>query len=205
MAKRHGPPRPPPRPAAAADGDDDADRDAWARAVSDVQPLDDPRRAGGRARRKPPPPVPLAPPPPPEDFAALLAASEPFDVRRDGASIEGRGTDVDVRLLRDLKGGAIRIEERIDLHGATRERAVRALVAFVRQARAAGRRAVLVIHGRGAGSEGGTAVLRRAVHEWLASDEAAADVLAFASAPPRDGGTGATRVLLRRANRRGSR
>ena len=67
------------------------------------------------------------------------------------------------------------------------------------RSRADGRRAVLVIHGRGQNSEAGEPVLRPALHDWLASAAGArAGVMAFAPAPPRAGGTGATVVLLRR-------
>ena len=61
---------------------------------------------------------------------------------------------------------------------------------------------MLVIHGRGQNSEGGTAVLRPALAEWLAGAAAArVGVMAFAPAPARAGGVGATVVLLRRLDR----
>jgi DNA-nicking Smr family endonuclease len=122
-----------------------------------------------------------------------------FVVERVGDAVMGRATDVSVEVLRGLRRGDHRPEARLDLHGQTREEALRAVERFVLRARADGRRAVLVIHGRGQNSEAGEPVLRPALHEWLAGAAAArAGVMAFAPAPPRAGGTGATIVLLRR-------
>ena len=123
----------------------------------------------------------------------------PFEVERVGDAVTGRAADVSAEVLRGLKRGDHRPEARLDLHGQTREEALRAAERFVLRSRADGHRAVLVIHGRGQNSEAGEPVLRPALHEWLASAAAArAGVMAFAPAPARAGGTGATVVLLRR-------
>jgi DNA-nicking Smr family endonuclease len=118
-------------------------------------------------------------------------------------TIEGRGSGVDARAFRALKSGDTAVEARLDLHGLSRERALAALERFVAGARADGRRAVLVIHGRGAHSGDARPVLKPLVWRWLAAAPAAsAAVLAFASARPAQGGDGATLLLLRRAAKR---
>ena len=89
-------------------------------------------------------------------------------------------------------------EERIDLHGARRDAAGRLLARRIASARARGLRAVVVIHGRGQHSPDGEAVLRDALPGWLTRGATAREVLAFAPAPDRLGGRGATMVLLRR-------
>jgi DNA-nicking Smr family endonuclease len=123
----------------------------------------------------------------------------PFEVERVGDAVAGQASDVSAEVVRGLRRGDHRPEARLDLHGQTREEALRAVERFMLRARADGRRAVLVIHGRGQNSEAGEPVLRPALHEWLAGAAAArAGVMAFAPAPPRAGGTGATIVLLRR-------
>ncbi len=123
----------------------------------------------------------------------------PFEVERVGDAVSGRAADVSADVLRGLRRGDHRPEARLDLHGQTREEALRAVERFVLRSRADGHRAVLVIHGRGQNSEAGEPVLRPALQEWLASAAAArAGVMAFAPAPARAGGTGATVVLLRR-------
>ncbi len=123
----------------------------------------------------------------------------PFVVEQSGESISGRAPEVSLRLLRELRGGELPVGGRLDLHGRTRDEAVRGVARFVALARERGARTVLVIHGRGHNSEPGGAVLRPAVWAWLASAASArAGVMAFVSARPRDGGGGATLVLLRR-------
>ena len=74
----------------------------------------------------------------------------------------------------------------------------RALRETILRAVAAGARCLLVVHGRGLHSEGG-AVLRESLPNWLAETPIGPEVLAFTSAAERDGGAGATYVLLRRS------
>ncbi|MFQ5763309.1 MAG: Smr/MutS family protein [Rhodospirillales bacterium] len=84
----------------------------------------------------------------------------------------------------------------IDLHGLTQAEAHRALTAFLHGSRDAGRRAVLVITGKGSGTGGG--VLQGAVPQWLNEAAIRPMIRAFAHAPPRRGGEGALTVLLKR-------
>ena len=126
-------------------------------------------------------------------------AGRPFEVERVGDAVAGRAADVSAEVLRALRRGDHRPEASLDLHGQTREEALRAVERFLLRSRADRNRAVLVIHGRGQNSEAGEPVLRPALQEWLASAAASrAGVMAFAPAPPRAGGTGATVILLRR-------
>jgi DNA-nicking Smr family endonuclease len=138
--------------------------------------------------------------------AAILASNEAFEtsatfaIATVGEAIEGRATGVDVKLLRRLKAGELRVEARLDLHGRTRDEALDVLERFLADARAQRRRCVLVVHGRGAHSEDDAPVLKPMVWRWLAASSLAAGaVLAFASARPAQGGVGATLVLLRQA------
>lgn len=131
--------------------------------------------------------------------SASAGSRPPFEVDKIGDGVAGRAADVSAELLRGLRRGDHRPEARLDLHGQTREASLRAVERFLLRSRAEGHRAVLVIHGRGQNSEAGEPVLRPAVHEWLASAASArAGVMAFAPAPARAGGTGATVILLRR-------
>jgi len=132
-------------------------------------------------------------------LARGASGASSFEIERVGEAVAGRATDVSAEVLRGLRRGDHRPEARLDLHGQTREESLRAVERFFLRSRADGHRTVLVIHGRGQNSEAGEPVLRPALHEWLASAAAArAGVMAFAPAPPRAGGTGATVVLLRR-------
>ena len=69
---------------------------------------------------------------------------------------------------------------------------------FVRQAEALGMRSVLVIHGKGENSaeQEQASIIKGCVNHWLQQCE---QVLAFHSARPQHGGTGAVYVLLRKS------
>jgi len=108
---------------------------------------------------------------------------------------------LDPALLRRLKRGGYAVEDRLDLHGLTRDGARGAVDRFLRGARLDGKRCVLLIHGRGRHSEDELPVLKEGLRGWLASGSFGRQVLAFASARPADGGVGALYVLLRRAGR----
>ncbi len=97
------------------------------------------------------------------------------------------------KLQRRIRQGLIRPEASLDLHGYRRVDAVDALDAFLERARAAGKRMLIVVHGRGYRSAG-EAVLRPLVHRRLAER---GDVLAWCPAQPRDGADGASYVYLR--------
>jgi DNA-nicking Smr family endonuclease len=100
-------------------------------------------------------------------------------------------------VFRDLRSGRIPIEGELDLHGLTQPEAKRTLDQFLRYSQAKDRqRAVRIIHGKGHGSQHGKSALRESVIDWLRQSDA---VLAFSEAGPGDGGSGAVRVLLKRA------
>jgi DNA-nicking Smr family endonuclease len=125
-----------------------------------------------------------------------------FIVERTEETVSGRAADVGGPVVRALRRGDPPVAARLDLHGRAAAEVPRALAGFLTAARSRGARAALVIHGRGQGSEAGHAVLRPAVWDWLATSAAASvGVMAFSTAAPRDGGTGATVVLLHRAGR----
>ncbi len=108
----------------------------------------------------------------------------------------GRARDCPERVLRVLWGGEPAPAERIDLHGLDRERAQRQLARSLESAAARDVACVLVIHGVGRGSGEAAGVLRELLPTWLTSGRCGKTVRAFAPARPRDGGDGATYVLL---------
>ena len=176
---------------------DDDDEDAFAEAMRGARPLPPGHTrvtgeapvARPRGKRAPAP-------------AAAAAAAPSFVVEQVGDTISGRAPDVAIKLVQALRAGAPAVDARLDLHGRARAEALRGLERFAVAARARGARALLVIHGSGHRSDAAGPVLRPAVWEWLASAAAArAGVMAFTSARPRDGGAGATLILLRRASR----
>ena len=107
-----------------------------------------------------------------------------------------RWPGVERRNAERLKRGKHRIESRLDLHGMTQAEAHHALLGFIRAARAKGTRCVLVITGRGTFGGG---VLKAAVPRWFEEPDFRPHLLAVSPAQPRDGGTGALYVMLRRS------
>lgn len=140
----------------------------------------DEARAAALAARKakvqaPPPPPPKSPEPPLE---------------------RGQVAGVDRRQADRFKRGRTPIEAKIDLHGLTLERAHRRLTEFLETAQEDGRRAVLVVTGKGVRE--GTGVIRMQVPRWLNEPRLRPLILAYEYAQPKDGGMGALYILLRK-------
>ncbi len=102
------------------------------------------------------------------------------------------------RYLPSLREGLYSIQGQIDLHGMSRDEARAAVEAFI--VRMSGQRSccVKIIHGRGINSPNDRAVLKENLSRWLATRRMSWLVVAYASAPFKDGGVGAIYVLLRR-------
>jgi DNA-nicking Smr family endonuclease len=90
------------------------------------------------------------------------------------------------------------VELELDLHGLTVSYAREMLLEFLRACRQRRVRCVQIVHGKGKSSDR-QPILKHKLNLWLRQWE---DVLAFCSARPRDGGTGAVYVLLRQARHR---
>jgi DNA-nicking Smr family endonuclease len=112
-------------------------------------------------------------------------AADPLSFRRPG---------VRDRTLRQLRRGRYPVEGELDLHGLSQAGARDQLADFIAASRQAGLRCVRIVHGKGYRSGARGPVLKISVNTWLKRH---ADVLAFTSARPIDGGTGAVYVLLR--------
>ena len=98
------------------------------------------------------------------------------------------------RLLRRLKRGHFSIADEIDLHQMTAAVARTAIKQFLDEHKRHGQLCLKIIHGKGLRSRADGPILKRLVDGMLRQR---ADVLAFASAKPAEGGTGAVIVLLR--------
>jgi DNA-nicking Smr family endonuclease len=167
---------------------DDDEELAFEEAMRGVRRLRGARAAAGDFHAEPA--VPRAQPRP---------AGPPFEVTVNEEAITGRARDVNREMVRRLRRGDPPVAARLDLHGRVLAEVEGALGRFIAAARRHGQRVGLVIHGRGNRSDGGGSVLRPAVWAWLGSGAAArAGVRAFVTAGPRDGGAGATVILLRR-------
>jgi DNA-nicking Smr family endonuclease len=179
----------------------DDDQRAFREAMSGVRPL--PRRE--RA----------APPPKPGAVARFKREAE-RDVLREslllpadpalldtGEELLFRRPGVPEDVFRRLRRGQFAVAAEIDLHGLGRHAAHESLRAFITDCADRGLACVRVIHGKGRGSGPRGPVLKHVVNHWLRRMD---DVVAFVSARPVDGGTGAAYVLLANGpGRRGPR
>lgn len=130
---------------------------------------------------------------------AFVGQAKRFVIDRDGDEVRGRRDDVSPAQAAQLFQRVPAPEQKLDLHGLRGDDAGRQVVAFVRSAQRAGKRVVLIVHGRGQHSAGGVGVLAEVVLETLSRGGAAPVVRAFMSAPQRQGGSGALIVFLTEA------
>lgn len=119
------------------------------------------------------------------EIIALESADELLFVR----------TGIQHSVVKKLRRGQFPVEDELDLHGLRSEEARTLLAQFLHRARQSQLRCVRIIHGKGYGSQTRQPVLKNKVNSWLRQRE---EVLAFCSARPADGGTGAINLLLKR-------
>ncbi|HEY8211978.1 MAG TPA: Smr/MutS family protein [Myxococcaceae bacterium] len=187
-------PTPPPKKASPAQEEDDAR--LFYEAMAGAAPLKD------RGEVKPPEGV--VPRIVDENAEALAQLSDlvsgegPFDIADSDEFAEGHAPGVNGGLMRALKRGDFSVQGHLDLHGMSRVEAKEAVERFVAESKRAGKRCVLVVHGRGLNSKDQIPVLKEALRTWLQRGRIAKSVLAFATARPHDGGAGAVYVLLRK-------
>lgn len=127
----------------------------------------------------------------------LVKFGEGFVVADTPEYIEGRGYNVHPEITKRLHRGDFSIQAHIDLHGLGVEDARNAFEMFLTDSITTGKKAVLIVHGRGLSSPD-KPVLKTSVIQWLTCGPWRKWVIAFTSARSCDGGAGATYVLLRR-------
>ena len=170
----------------------DEDLQLFAEAVGPVRRIRGDEPADGRPR----------PAPEPKQFLLdearvseelLHSLIDPADVEV-GEELSYLKDGLSPRILRRLKRGHYSITDEIDLHQMTTAVARTAVKEFLDAARYNGQLCVKIIHGKGLRSRAEGPVVKRLVDGLL---RRRADVLAFASAKPAEGGTGAVIVLLK--------
>jgi DNA-nicking Smr family endonuclease len=172
--------------------DDSDEKRLFREAVRDVKRLRTP------ARVTPPKPRPRARFARLDELAVLQESLElsPGDLLAEtGDELSFRRAGVQDAVLRKLRRGQYRIEAELDLHGLTVAEAKLQLRQFLEDVLRSGARCVRIIHGKGLRSGHRGPVLKHTASLILQKTDA---VLAFSSARPVDGGTGAIYVLLSR-------
>jgi DNA-nicking Smr family endonuclease len=121
------------------------------------------------------------------DTVALLAGVAPE------AILEFRQNGVQPRQFEQLKLGKLPWQAAVDLHGCTLDQAREAVLSLLDNCQKEQLHVAKIVHGKGLIN--GQAVLKSAVNGWL---KQLPQILAFSSAPAREGGTGAVLLLLKR-------
>lgn len=131
-----------------------------------------------------------------EILRAIVEGHAEIRLSDTGEYIEWVNRGVRKDICERLHSGDFSIQDYIDLHGMTLKEAEVKIVKFLRSAIIKGHSCVKIIHGRGLRSPRGP-VLKRAVERWL-QGKFKKYVLAYVTARNRDGGLGATYVILNR-------
>lgn len=170
----------------------DDDSRLFRESIGDVRPLEP----------VPPPPATAKPAPHPHMLEADEAAvpGELLDMAFDPALLEV-GEELSYlrdgyppKLLRQLKRGQFSVQDDIDLHQMNAAAAQASIAMFLAEAKQHGLRCVRIVHGKGLRSRSAGPVLKVLTDRMLRRRD---DVIAFASARPAMGGTGAVVVLLK--------
>ncbi len=100
---------------------------------------------------------------------------------------------IDAALFRRMKRGNVKIESRLDLHAMTKEQAWKQVSAWIPTCRNNNKRCLLLVTGKGSG------ILQSSVPLFLNHTEIRPHVLCCMEAAPKDGGTGAFYIYLKRS------
>jgi len=177
----------------AGNDENDNDKDLFQQATGNVRPIKQDRITPTPKRPKPIPKKTL------EDeqqvMDSLLSDEwEPGEVES-GEELLFSRPGIQKSVFRKLRTGKYAVEAELDLHGMFAKEARQLVAGFISESQAYGLRCVRIIHGKGLSSPNKMPVLKNKVNQWLQQMDA---VLAFSSALPVDGGTGAVYVLLKR-------
>jgi DNA-nicking Smr family endonuclease len=163
--------------------------------VADVRPLISEKRVEKVKKRPSPRPAHFSNEL--DDHVDMERMSDPVNLR--DAEVEDvlfyARSGIQKKVQRKLRRGEFPIEDELDLHGYTVVEAKAAINDFFYDCKKHNKRYVRIIHGKGYRSEQKLPVLKTHVAYWLPQHN---DVMAFASARPADGGTGALYVILKK-------
>lgn len=183
------------------------ERDLWKRVTETATPLRPKTSTKAIVPVEKPKPARNAPVPVPP-FMIGAKASGPKTKADTAGSIEAQVARAPVKMdhkkFAQLKKGKLKIDARLDLHGMTLADAHPALISFILSSHAAGHRLVLVITGKGKGTDDRgpipirRGILRHQVPHWLGMAPLSPVVLQVVQAHHKHGGTGAYYVYLKR-------
>ncbi|MBL1259379.1 MAG: Smr/MutS family protein [Thiotrichaceae bacterium] len=178
---------------------DENDLDLFRQSVADARPLK-PQNSVQHSAARAEPALKRKQSQQDEGLSAANTLSDEYPVEEVGTADEllFSRPGLQHRVVKNLRRGQFNCSAVLDLHGMVVNEARQALVEFIRESRAHNARYVRIVHGKGHGSSSRLPMLKNRVNNWLRQIDG---VLAFCSAQPRDGGTGAIYLLLKRDSR----
>jgi DNA-nicking Smr family endonuclease len=174
--------------------DDDEDTRLFRDAMKGVSRLKGANRAAPERPRPSPRPLQRE-----ADERAALAEMADGPLPDTGEELSYRAPGLQDTVFKKLRRGSFHMSAELDLHGLRSAEAKVEIVRFLAEAGDRGWRGVRIVPGKGLRSTGEGPVLKQRLDGWLRQRH---DVLAFCSARPEHGGTGAVYVLLRAPERR---
>lgn len=124
-----------------------------------------------------------------DNFVDMVKPYDIISYKKDGVQ-EG--------VYRKFRLGKYELDARLDLHRRTVEQARSEVFRFIEDAMKYDLRTLIILHGKGE-KEAVPALLKSWTNKWLREFD---DVIAFHSAQPQHGGTGAVYVMLRKSERK---
>ena len=174
----------------------DEDRNSFLNEVADVRPLISEKRVEEVKNKPSPKPKFSQHEHELEQPSNDTTLSDPVDLRDavvDDVLFFARA-GIQQKIQKKLRRGELPIEEELDLHGYTVNEAKTAIQDFLFECERQHIRYIRIIHGKGYRSDQKIPILKTHVAYWLPQ---LSNVLAFSSAVPKDGGTGAIYILLK--------
>jgi DNA-nicking Smr family endonuclease len=127
---------------------------------------------------------------------AAVEQDSPIPIPDHPEYIEGWVGVAGKKFLPNLRNGLYSIQGQIDLHGLSRGEAQIAVEDYIMRMSRFRSCCIKIIHGRGINSPTDRATLKDALQRLLSTRRMSRYVVAYASAPSKDGGVGAVYVLL---------
>lgn len=169
----------------------DEDRHLFRQSVGDIRPLTSDKVLLKPTNKPRPFPKPKAITETPSPFTSTADDLETVGLE-DSLSYAKPG--LSKNALKKLRQGYFGVDAELDLHGLASLAAQRQLLQFLNACIQRKCQCVHIVHGKGYRSVDNLPILKNKINHWLRQHQ---DVLAFCSAPPKDGGTGAVLVLLK--------
>jgi DNA-nicking Smr family endonuclease len=126
-----------------------------------------------------------------------MEADVPIPINEHPEYVEGWIGVAGKRFLPNLRNGLYSIQGQIDLHGLNQAEAQAAVEEYIIRMSRFRSCCIKIIHGRGINSPIDRATLKDSLPRLLSTRRMSRYVVAYASAPTRDGGVGSMYVLLR--------